>query len=176
MPKMPKLVGRGVEISGVSACVPSSIEDNDALETLSEKARKEIIEQVGIRYRHIAPESVTSADLCQAASEKLLSELRWNPSDVGLLVFVTQTPDHLVPGSATQLQSKLGLGAHAISLDINQGCAGYVYGLSVTTAMMRSFGIEKGLLLVGDTITKMISKEDNSIRPIFSDAGSATAL
>jgi 3-oxoacyl-[acyl-carrier-protein] synthase-3 len=176
MPEKPKFIGTGVELCGVSACVPTNCEDNSLLDPLSEKARNEFISQVGIRYRHVAPASVTSADLCLAAAEKLLSELNWNPEDIGLLIFVTQTPDHLVPGTATQLQSKLGLSNGAIALDINQGCAGYVYGLSVVTAMMQSFGIEKALLLVGDTITKMVSKEDNSIWPIFSDAGSATAL
>jgi 3-oxoacyl-[acyl-carrier-protein] synthase-3 len=48
--------------------------------------------------------------------------------------------------------------------------------MSVIAGMMKSFGIQKGLLLVGDTITKIISKKDNSLRPIFSDAGSASAF
>lgn len=173
---MPNIIGHHVRMAGISAAVPQQKEDNAELDTLSEITRKQVIEQIGIRYRHVAPEGLTAADLCQTAAISLLKELDWEPENVGILVFVTQTPDHTVPGTATQLQQKIGLSQSALSLDINQGCAGYVYGMSVILGIMRSFGIQKGLLLVGDTITKMVSKKDNSIRPIFADAASATAF
>jgi len=173
---MSELSVSGISIKGLSVAVPSTREDNLQLNSLSERARKEIIEQVGIRFRFIAKKETTAADLCQASAEKLLAETGWKPEDIGLLVFVTQTPDYIVPGTATQLQQKLKLNRKAVCLDINQGCAGYVYGLSVVGGMMKSYGIKRALLLVGDTITRMISKEDNSLRPIFSDAGSATIL
>lgn len=170
------LLGQGVRLVGLAAAVPNKREDNLELSSLSEKARKEIVNQVGIRFRHLASSSITAADLCESAARPLLEKLAWNAEEVGILLFVSQTPDHIVPGSATQLQHKLGLAQSAMSLDINQGCAGYVYGMSVIVGMMKSFGIQKGLLLVGDTITKMVSSQDNSIWPIFADAGSATAF
>lgn len=173
---MPELSVSGVSIKGISAAVPSNREDNSIIESISERSKNEIINQVGIRYRHVSDDSTTAADLCLSSAKKLLEELNWSPTEIGLMVFVSQTPDHLVPGSATQLQDKLDLPINCICLDINQGCAGYVYGLSVMSGMMRSFGIKRGLLLVGDTITKIISEEDNSLRPIFADAGTATAL
>ena len=166
----------GIAFKGVAAAVPKSKQDNAELKSLDEKSRKEIIERVGIRYRHIANDYTTAADLCQISAEKLLNQLSWNAEDVGILVFVTQTPDYTVPGTASQLQHKLGLHENAICIDVNQGCAGYVYGMSVLCGMMKSFNISKGLLLVGDTITKLVSENDNSIWPIFSDAGSATAF
>ena len=161
---------------GLSAAVPNNREDNQELDSLSEKAKNEIVQQVGIRFRYVAPDSITASDLCVSAATKLLSELNWNAEDVGLLVFVSQTPDHLVPGSATQLQARLGLPQSAMIIDVNQGCAGYVYGMSIVSGLMKAYGIKKALLLVGDTITKMVSRHDNSIWPIFSDAGSATAF
>lgn len=173
---MSELSVSGVALRGVSASVPKNREDNADLTSLDEKAKKEIIERVGIRYRHVAVDGLTAADLCQVAAEKLLKELDWNANDVGLLVFVTQTPDYIVPGSATQLQFKLGLPQNCLTLDINQGCAGYVYGMSVISGMMKSFSIKRALLLVGDTITSLVSSKDNSIKPIFADAGSATAF
>lgn len=173
---MSRLVATGVRMVGLSAAVPKNKEDNQELSSLSDKAKKEIIQQVGIRFRHVAPSSLTAADLCVTAASKLISEIKWKAEDIGLLVFVSQTPDHLVPGSATQLQSKLGLAQSAMVMDVNQGCAGYVYGMSIISGLMKAYGIRKGLLLVGDTITKMVSRQDNSIWPIFADAGSATAF
>ncbi|MCB9185954.1 MAG: ketoacyl-ACP synthase III [Flavobacteriales bacterium] len=168
--------GHNVRFAGIAAAVPQQREDNAELTSLSEKSKNEIINQVGIRYRHVAPTGVTAADLCEASAKPLLNELGWDPLEVGILVFVSQTPDHIVPGTATQLQNKIGLPQNSICLDLNQGCAGYVYGMSVIVGMMNSFGIQKGLMLVGDTITKMVSENDNSIYPIFADAGSATAF
>jgi 3-oxoacyl-[acyl-carrier-protein] synthase-3 len=170
------LEGHNVRFAGVAAAVPKQTEDNSDLTFLSEKSKRDIIEQVGIRYRHVAPDGVTAADLCEASAMQLIEKLGWIPAEIGLLVFVTQTPDHIVPGTATQLQNRLGLPQSVICLDLNQGCAGYVYGMSVIVGMMNSFGIQKGLLLVGDTITKMVSEKDHSIHPIFADAGSATAF
>ncbi|MDA9121411.1 ketoacyl-ACP synthase III [Flavobacteriales bacterium] len=173
---MSSLVATGVRMVGLSAAVPNNREDNQELASLSDKAKNEIIQQVGIRYRYVAPDSITASDLCESAATKLLSELNWNAEDIELLVFVSQTPDHLVPGSATQLQTRLGLPQSAMVIDVNQGCAGYVYGMSIVSGLMKAYGIPKALLLVGDTITKMVSRQDNSIWPIFSDAGSATAF
>lgn len=173
---MPMLTGKGVAMVGLAAVVPENREDNELLETLSEKSKAEIVKQVGIRYRHVAKDGLTASDLCQKAADELMQDLGWESTDIGLLVFVTQTPDHIVPGSATQIQHRLGLPSETLAIDINQGCAGYVYGMSVITAMMQAYQISKALLLVGDTITKMISEQDNSLRPIFADAGTATAF
>jgi len=173
---MPDLLSSGVKLAGLSAAVPQNREDNSKLDSLSDQNKKEIINQVGIRYRHVVPDGVTAADLCGKAASKLLDDLGWDPKEIGLLVFVSQTPDHLVPGSATQLQQRLGLREDALVLDVNQGCAGYVYGLSTISGLMSAYSISKALLLVGDTITNMISENDNSLKPIFADAGSATAL
>lgn len=173
---MPSLVSDGIRLAGLAAAVPSTKEDNAELSSLNEKQRAEIVNQVGIRFRHVANESVTASDLCATAARQLLQKLDWNINEIGLLVFVSQTPDHLVPGSATQLQHRLGLPQHCISIDVNQGCAGYVYGMSITSGMMKTYGIKKAMLLVGDTITKMVSRSDHSIWPIFADAGSATAF
>lgn len=173
---MAVLTCSNVRLTGLAAAVPANTEDNEHLDELSIRSRREIIDQVGIRFRHVAKQEQTASDLCETATRKLLVELNWSVSDIGILVFVSQTPDHLVPGSATQIVSRLGLPSDCLAIDINQGCAGYVYGMSVIMSMMNTFSIPRGLLLVGDTITKMISKSDNALRPIFSDAGSASAF
>lgn len=88
--------------------------------------------------------------MCQKAAQSLLEGLHWNPAEIELLIFVSQTRDYLIPQTSNILQHKLGLPTTAISLDISLGCSGYVYGLAVASAMMNSFGISKALLLVGD--------------------------
>jgi 3-oxoacyl-[acyl-carrier-protein] synthase-3 len=130
----------------------------------------------GIQARRKASLEVTTSDLCYAAAEKLIEELKWDKSEIDALVFVTQTPDYILPATSPILQSKLGLSKDCYTLDISLGCSGWVYALSAIAALMQNGTIRKGLLLAGDTILKMCSPEDKSTYPLFGDAGTATAL
>lgn len=111
-----------------------------------------------------------------AAAREILARSGVRAAEIGALVFVTQTPDYPLPGNSMLVQHRLSLPAATYLLDVNQGCAGYVYGLASLAAIMNGARIGKGLLLVGDTITRVLSSRDTSTLPIFSDAGSATLL
>lgn len=163
-------------LRGIAASVPAQVAYNADLQLLPEKERERLIKTTGIAQRRIASPDTCASDLCLPAAQKLLTALDWAPDTIQAIVLVTQTPDHIVPGTATQLQRQLGISPQALALDINQGCAGYVYGLSVLSALIATGGIKRALLLVGDAITHTLSPEDQSTVPIFSDAGSATAL
>jgi len=165
-----------VGITGIASAVPGIVADNLKLNLLNEDERNAFVKRVGIRRRRIAPPSICASDLCVAAAERLLAETNDKVEEIGALVFVTQTPDFLLPGNSMLAQKRLGLSRSTYLVDLNQGCAGYVYGLATLSGIMCSARIKKGLLLVGDTISKLISAEDKSTLPIFSDAGSATLL
>lgn len=165
-----------ISIKGISASVPSYREDNNDLSLIPERQRDTFIETTGIRYRHIAPAGVTAADLCYHAAIELLSKTGWKPEEIDVLILVTQTPDHIVPNSASILQQRLGISTKCIAFDMNLGCSGYVYGLSVIGALLQNIPDGKGLLLVGDCSSSVVSKNDKSTYPLFSDAGSATAI
>lgn len=166
----------GVRMEGLAVTLPVEEVRNTDLEWLSPRERMQMTKMVGIDKRRVAPASTTAADLCVRAAEELLARLGWKAEEIGAILFVTQTPDHLIPGSATQIQERLGIPRSALALDVNQGCAGYVYGLGTLGALQAAGKFPKTLLLVGDTITHTLSPQDKSTVPIFSDAGSATAL
>jgi 3-oxoacyl-[acyl-carrier-protein] synthase-3 len=163
-------------IRGIAAAVPKNKVSNHDLTDVEGAERDKLINTLGIEYRRVAPLEMCASDLVVASAERLLKELNWHPSDIDVLVFVSQTPDHVLPGSSMHIQQRLGLPATCAVFDVNQGCAGYVYGLSLISGFMSASGLQKGLLLVGDTITRLISPHDKSLIPIFSDAGTATAL
>jgi 3-oxoacyl-[acyl-carrier-protein] synthase-3 len=173
---MPLFSIPGIRISAVSAAVPAQKVSNLDLENFQPQEREELIRRTGIRLRRVAPPDMCASDLCAAAASRILDSLQIAPESIGALVCVTQTPDYPLPGNSMLLQQRLGLSRSAFLLDINQGCAGYVYGMATLAGMMHATGIERGLLLVGDTITRWLSDQDRSTRPIFSDAGSATLL
>lgn len=163
-------------IQGIAAAVPKNSVSNFNLENFAANELEKLIETIGIENRRVATKEQCASDLCIEAANKLILDLGWDKKDIDCLFFVTQTPDYHLPGTSLQIQDRLGLSKSCATFDINQGCAGYVYGLSLISSFMSSSGLKKGLLLVGDTITKLISQQDKSLMPIFSDCGTATAL
>ena len=135
-----------------------------------------VVASTGVRARHIAPPQVCTSDLCAAAAQRLLEKLSWAADSIDLLIFVTQTPDYVLPATACSLHDRLGLPKTCAAFDLNLGCSGYVYGLSVAAVHMQAGAARRVLLLVGDTISKIVSPEDRSVAYLFGDAGSATAL
>ena len=166
-----------VRFAGVVSAVPTNVINNIENKLFSDRDEAEkFISITGIASkRHVDPEVCTS-DLCIKAAEKLLEQLNWDKEEIQVLVMVTQTPDYVVPNTAIIVQDRLGLSKDTICFDVPLGCSGYVYGLSVLSQFLQSGQLTKGLLLVGDTLSRQCSKLDKSTYPLFGDAGSATAL
>jgi 3-oxoacyl-[acyl-carrier-protein] synthase III len=166
----------GVRLAGVAAAVPDRVHTEETLGVNFDPGEVvKLAASTGIRRRHVAG-ALCASDLCEAAARDLLSSLGWSTADVGGLIVVTQTPDHFLPATACLLHGKIGLRKDAIAFDLNLGCSGYVYGLWVTMNLMASAGIQRALLLAGDTVSRLASPRDRSTAPLFGDAGTATAL
>jgi len=166
-----------VKISGISACVPKTIESNkNSPIFLNKEDAEKFISTTGIKERRVASSEVCSSDLCYQAAVKLIDELGWNKNDIDCLIFITQTPDYIVPATSCILQDRLGLSTDCYSFDITLGCSGWVYGVSVMGSLLSSGYFKKGLLLVGETTTKTKSRTDKSTYPLFGDAGTATCM
>ncbi len=163
-------------IKGISTVVPGQTELNANLEGFTEEEKRAIIQTTGIEKRRIAPAHITSSDLGVYAAKQLMHTIGWEKSEIEILVFVTQTPDYLIPANSMHIQYRLGLSENTLCLDINQGCAAFVYGLAVMYGMMTSGKLRKGILITSDTITHTIHPHDKSLKPIFADAGSAIAV
>lgn len=167
-----------VVIKGIASCVPKDIEDNKQLSLLgSNEEISKFIETTGIEFRRmVLNRPLTTSDLCYEAATRLLSELEWLPDTIDCLIFVSQTPDYILPSTAPILQEKLGLSMDTYAMDLSLGCSGWVYGLSTAASLLSQGHMKRALLLVGDTTTITKSKKDKSTYPLFGDAGTATAI
>ena len=165
-----------IQISAISACVPKNKECNRDYDWISDKERDLLIQTTGIEYRRIAPTHITTSDMCFASAENILNTLNINRDEIEILLFVSQSPDYFLPATSIILQDKLKLSKTTMAFDIQLGCSGYVYGLSVISNLMNSGKFKKGLLLVGDKSSFSPAKTDKSTYPIFGDAGTATLL
>jgi len=164
------------KITGIASAVPKTIVENNEYSLLSDVEKKLLIKTTGIERKHVAPIDLTTADLCEIAANNLLDVLKWDRSELDLLVFVSQSSDYYLPATSIILQNKLGLPQTCLAFDVGLGCSGYVYGLSIVSSMLSAGKFKKALLLVGDVSSSTVSINDKSTYPLFGDAGTATAI
>ncbi|MBX9587219.1 MAG: ketoacyl-ACP synthase III [Gammaproteobacteria bacterium] len=160
-----------VSIAGISTALPKNI-----VEFSHNENRTRSKNPTGVKKAYIASDDVCASDLALLASQDLLEKLEWKKESIDCIIFVTQTPDYLIPATACLLQSRLGLSENCIAFDVNLGCSGYLYGLYLSSSLIRKNGLKRVLLLTGDTSSKLISKDDQSVNSLFGDAVCATAL
>lgn len=174
---MATLKFENIGISAIAACVPQQIERNaDLGYFMSEEDIQKAINNIGIEERRIAPSDVCSSDLCYQAAEQLLEDNQIDRSTIDALIFVSQTADYHQPATSPMLQHRLGLSKDTLCFDINLACSGYVYGLSTAYTYANMPTINRVLLLVGETMSKIVSRQDKVNTPLFGDAGTATLI
>lgn len=132
---------------------------------------------IGLDERRIVEGNECASDLCLFGLEYLFDSGMLNKDDIGALVFVTQTPDHLVPPTSAILHGKLGLGRDVLCFDINHACTGYLYGLLQSFLLLQlSENIGKIVLLNGDTLSRCCYPRDRNIYPLIGDAGAISII
>ncbi len=164
-----------VNIAGVACCVPSHELDNSWNTKFPKDDVGKIIDNTGVKKRRVV-ETICTSDLCYRSAVKLMTELQCAPESIDIVIFVSQTPDYVLPATACILQDRLGLSKNVMAFDINLGCSGYAYGLIVAAQLLCTGAFRKALLLTGDTISKLASEEDRTVAFLFGDAGAATLL
>lgn len=165
-----------VGIKAIASVVPKRrIINTDLSDVYGEKETLKLISSIGVNERRVVDKNTSSSDLCYEAAKKLFIDSNFNESDIGAVIFVSQTPDYQLPATACILQDKLNISKKSMAFDINMGCSGYVYGLQVAASLV-SCGVGNVLLLVGDTISRLVEPGDRSTELLFGDAGSATIL
>ena len=164
-------------IGPIAIHFPERVETNADLKADNPKWDMDLIaSKTGIYERRIAAPNECSSDLGVKAAEKLFKEFDIDPKSIDFLLFCTQTPDYPLPTTACLMQDRLGLPTSCGALDFNLGCSGYVYGLSICDGLIRSGAAKRILFITAETYTKLIDKQDRSLRTIFGDGAAATLI
>ena len=166
-----------VRIAGISACVPENVEENFNLSIFKDELEaKNVITSTGIERKHVVMPGTLASDLSIPAVEKLLKELNWAKSSIDLLVFCSLARDYIAPQTSCILQDRLSLSTNTCVFDLPIGCAGYVQGMSMVSSMISHGGMKRALFICAETNSINRSKKDKTVRPLFGDAATVTAL
>jgi 3-oxoacyl-[acyl-carrier-protein] synthase-3 len=165
----------GSRLGHIGVYLPEKTLSNLELsENFPEWSAERIGEKIGISMRHLAAENETALDLAVKAAEAILTDELKNRIDFILLC--TQSPDYFLPTTACLLQERLNLRTNIGALDFNLGCSGFVYGLALSKGLITAGIAECILLVMSETYSKHIHRNDKSNRSIFGDAAAATIV
>jgi 3-oxoacyl-[acyl-carrier-protein] synthase-3 len=169
---------KGASIRGVCCALPNNKVNvfDQSKKHFDEKELRKACNTIGVESVYYAKDGQTASDIGIEAAKKLILDLQWEIDTIDGVLFVSQTPDYVMPSTACIIQDKLGLKNSTVALDVNLGCSGYIYGLWMASQFIYSNTCKRVIVIVGDTISKMISPRDKGTALIFGDGVSATAL
>lgn len=170
-----------IRVIGMAAAVSNTWDSVRGMSDEDVAVINKFIKTTGVEGRYSASPKQCTSDFCFAAAEKILKEKGICRDEIGVLLFVTQTSDYGIPATACVLQNRLGLSKSCIAFDVNLGCSGFTYGMTILGSLLMSTQTRYGLLLVGDTSAreksqKKKSKIGHSAELLFGDSGTATLV
>lgn len=162
-------------IRGTGAFYPERVLSNLDLEKIVDTSDEWITTRTGIKERRIADPSMASSDMAQRASLAALEMAGWSIDDLDMIMVATVTPDYLFPSCGCTLQGKLGA-SRAVAFDISAACTGFIYGLSLSRALIVA-GQARRILLVGvETLSRIVDYTDRSTCVLFGDGAGAVVI
>ena len=164
-------------IKAITSFLPAGKLTNEQLaQEFGDWHASQILSKTGVAVRGVAGAGETAADLGIAAGKRLFESGACAPDEIDFLLFCTQSPDYFTPTTACVMQDRLGLKTSCGAIDFNQGCSGYVYGLTLAKSLIEGGPASNVLLITADTYTKFINRRDRSIRTLFGDGAAATLV
>jgi len=157
--------------------VPDRVVRNDEFTQWMDTSDEWIKTRTGIAERHWAADDQATSDLAVEAAKQALERAGMKASDLDCIVFATVSPDYMSPGSGVYLQRKLGI-ANIPCLDVRNQCSGFIYGLSVADAWIRT-GQYKRVLLVGAELQSVgldLTTRGRDMAVLFGDGAGAVIL
>jgi 3-oxoacyl-[acyl-carrier-protein] synthase-3 len=168
---------RKSKIAGIGYYVPDNVVTNKDLEKLMETTDEWIVTRTGIHERRWVNEKIGTSDLAVRASEKAITMAGLTPKDIDLVIFATLTSDYNFPGSAVQIQDKMGMNTIG-AFDIKAACSAFIYGLSIGDQFVKT-GKANNVLVIGAEIQSTgidVSTEGRDMAVLFGDGAGAAVL
>jgi len=181
------------KILGLGSYVPDRVVNNEEIAFLNDRHIRQETQQTetndewirrrtGIQERRYVPNDGTwaTSDLALQAAKRALADANLEPHEIDCIILGTLSPDIHFPGTAVFLQKKLGIAekTNCACFDIRQQCSGFIYGLQMADAFIRT-GMYKRILLVGAELHSHsldYTTRGRDVMVLFGDGAGAVVL
>lgn len=173
------LTFKNKKITGVLSVLPENeirFSEEIGNYNFTEKQSVKLGKIMGYGTQRIVDSNTCVSDLCVFGMNYLFDNNLLDKESIGALVLCTQSPDYFLPATSNVISGKIGLSQDVISMDINQGCAGFEVGLMQAFMLLDTGSIDKVVLLNADVLSKKISIKDRNSRPLVGDGATITII
>ncbi|HZJ48574.1 MAG TPA: beta-ketoacyl-ACP synthase III [Acidimicrobiia bacterium] len=160
-------------ITGWGRCTPDLVVTNDDLGTVMDTSDEWITSRSGIKERRVS--HVNNSDLATVAARRALAAAGLQATDLDYILVATATPDRFIPAMACHVQANLGINNIGAS-DVNAGCTGFIYGLSLAHGLMATGAAQRILLIGSERLTPYLDLERRDTAVLFGDGAGAVIL
>ena len=171
---------KATRITGTGSALPARAVGN--AELAAELARRGvetsddwITARTGIRTRYLAEAGLTTAELGTRAARAALAAAGRTAAECDLIVVATSTPDQIFPSTACLIQAQLG-NAGAAAFDVQAVCSGFVYGLTIADALLRTGAYRCALVIGAEVFSRILDWDDRGTCVLFGDGAGAVVL
>jgi 3-oxoacyl-[acyl-carrier-protein] synthase-3 len=162
-------------ILGAGCYLPQRILTNAELAKMVDTSDEWIVQRTGIHQRRIAAAGEMTSHLALNAARAALADAKVDAKDIDLIVLGTSTPDNTFPATAVSVQAGLGI-TQGAAFDIQAVCSGFVYGLSIVDALLRSGSHKRALLIGAETFSRILDWTDRTTCVLFGDGAGAVVM
>ena len=162
-------------ITGTGSSVPDKVISNSDLEKCVDTNDEWITTRTGIKERRIASEGEYTSTFAIKAARSALEMSGLSPEDLDLIILATVTGDFPFPATACIIQNELGA-RNALAFDISAACSGFIYGLNISEAYIKS-GMARRILVMGaEVLTSIVDFSDRNTCILFGDGAGAAVV
>jgi len=165
----------GTKIEGLGVYLPQRVLTNFDLERMVETSDEWITTRTGIKERRIA-EDETVVDMAVAAAEEAIKNSNIPKEEIDAVILATLSPHLGFPATACLVQERLGLPPKAMSFDISAACSGFLYGLDIADAYLKSKKKRVALVIGAEKLSSIIDWKDRSTCVLFGDGAGAAVV
>jgi 3-oxoacyl-[acyl-carrier-protein] synthase III len=162
-------------ILGAGCYLPQRILTNAELAKMVDTSDEWIVQRTGIHQRRIAAAGEMTSHLALNAARAALADAKVDAKDIDLIVLGTSTPDNTFPATAVSVQAGLGI-TQGAAFDIQAVCSGFVYGLSIVDALLRTGAHKRALLIGAETFSRILDWTDRTTCVLFGDGAGAVVI
>lgn len=155
--------------------LPEKILTNSDLESMVDTTDEWIVQRTGIRQRHVACETESTAFMATEAARCALENANLTGADIDGVILGTSTPDLTVPGVAVSVQAALGVGLGPC-FDVQAACSGFLYALTVADSLIRTGQGRRFLVIGAEKFSSILDWTDRRTCILFGDGAGAVVL
>ncbi len=163
-------------IKGVGYAIPTTVVTNEDLTKIYDTSDEWIYIRTGIKERHLFTSDDDAFELLKKAASQAIANAEISVENIDLIIAATSMPVQFMPTTSCMAQKLLGIKRNIPAFDISVACSGFVYGLDIASAYIKSGIYRNILLLTIDNCSRYVDWTDRRTSILFGDGIGAAVI